>query len=102
MFWVPQVGDVGMGVSILSFDGKVQFGLMTDTAIVPDPAEVIAGFVPAFEQFVYFGLMEAAIDGQSGAPAKPVRKPAGRKPAGKPSVKRRAKARAPKSRGTAS
>ena len=102
MFWVPQVGDVGMGVSILSFDGKVQFGLMTDTAIVPDPAEVIAGFVPAFEQFVYFGLMEAAIDGQSGAPAKPVRKPAGRKPAGKPSVKRGAKARAPKSRGTAS
>jgi hypothetical protein len=26
MFWVPQSGDIGMGVSIISYDGKVQFG----------------------------------------------------------------------------
>ena len=37
MFWVPQSGDIGMGVSILSFNGMVQFGLMTDAALVPDP-----------------------------------------------------------------
>ncbi len=107
MFWVPQVGDVGMGVSILSFDGKVQFGLMTDTAIVPDPAEVIARFVPAFEQFVYFGLMEASIDAPStappaaveGPPETPARKPVSRKPAKKRAVKRRASARGPKTKG---
>ncbi len=62
MFWVPQVADIGMGVSILSFDGKVQFGLMTDTAIVPDPEAIIARFVPAFEQYLYFVLMEAAAE----------------------------------------
>ena len=30
MFWVPQSGNIGMGVSILSFNGKVHFGLITD------------------------------------------------------------------------
>ena len=29
MFWVPQSGDIGMGVSILSYDGAVQFGVVT-------------------------------------------------------------------------
>ena len=62
MFWVPQVADIGMGVSILSFDGKVQFGLMTDNAIVPDPEAIIAKFVPTFEQYLYFVLMEANIE----------------------------------------
>lgn len=57
MFWVPQSGDIGMGVSILSFDGQVQFGLMTDAAVVPDPETVIAFFRPEFEKLLYFVLM---------------------------------------------
>ena len=32
-FWVPQTGDVGMGVSIFSYAGQVQFGLITDAAL---------------------------------------------------------------------
>ena len=84
MFWVPQVADIGMGVSILSFDGKVQFGLMTDTAIVPDPAAVIARFVPAFEQFLYYALMEAPIApapvAMEGPKERPARKPVKRQP----------------------
>lgn len=59
MFWVPQSGSIGMGVSILSFDGKVQFGLITDSAMVPDPEAIIAGFQPEFEKLLYFALMEA-------------------------------------------
>jgi diacylglycerol O-acyltransferase len=31
MFWVPQSGDIGLGVSILSYGGGVQFGVITDT-----------------------------------------------------------------------
>ena len=31
MFWVPQTGSVGLGVSILSYGGGVQFGVITDT-----------------------------------------------------------------------
>ena len=33
MFWVPQSGDIGVGVSILSYDGGVQFGLIADRAL---------------------------------------------------------------------
>jgi WS/DGAT/MGAT family acyltransferase len=58
MFWVPQPGDIAMGVSILSFDGKVQFGLMTDAAVVPDPGAIVACFGPEFEKLLYFVLME--------------------------------------------
>ena len=38
MFWVPQSGDIGMGVSIISYDGKVQFGLTTDRGLSPRSA----------------------------------------------------------------
>jgi len=58
MFWVPQSGNIGMGVSILSFNGKVHFGLITDAALVPDPAAIIARFAPEFERLLYFALME--------------------------------------------
>ena len=33
MFWVPQSGDIGMGVSILSYAGAVQFGVITDAGL---------------------------------------------------------------------
>ena len=58
MFWVPQSGDIGMGVSILSFGGNVQFGLVTHAAMVPDPEAIIARFNPEFEQLLYHVLME--------------------------------------------
>ena len=58
MFWVPQSGDIGMGVSILSFNGMVQFGLLTDAALVPDPEAIVAHFRPQYEQLLYHVLME--------------------------------------------
>lgn len=58
MFWVPQSGDIGMGVSILSYDGQVQFGLITDAGLVPDPERVIERFRPEFEKLLYIVLME--------------------------------------------
>ena len=53
LFWVPQSGDIGMGVSILSYNGCVQFGLMTDAGLVPDPQKVIDFFEPEFDRLVY-------------------------------------------------
>ena len=50
MFWVPQSGHVGMGVSILSYAGGVQFGLITDRKLCPDPQAVISQFEPEFEK----------------------------------------------------
>ena len=48
MFWVPQSGDIGMGVSIMTYAGAVQFGLITDRSLCPDPERVIANFAPEF------------------------------------------------------
>jgi hypothetical protein len=57
MFWVPQSGDIGVGVSILSYDGTVQFGLITDKKICKDPQAVIARFRPEFENLVHAVLL---------------------------------------------
>jgi hypothetical protein len=44
MFWVPQTGEVGLGISVLTYAGQVQFGVMADRALVPDPAQIAAAF----------------------------------------------------------
>lgn len=58
LFWVPQSGDIGMGVSILSYDGKVQFGLITDKGLVPDPENIVGRFSAEFEKLLLLVLME--------------------------------------------
>jgi diacylglycerol O-acyltransferase len=57
IFWVPQSGDIGLGISILSYAGQVQFGLIADALRVPDPAEVVARFRTEFEQLVLAALL---------------------------------------------
>jgi diacylglycerol O-acyltransferase len=57
MFWVPQSGDIGIGVSILSYNGGVQFGIVTDDALVQDPDNIINRFAPEFEKLVMMALM---------------------------------------------
>jgi WS/DGAT/MGAT family acyltransferase len=57
MFWVPQSGDIGMGVSIISYDDKVQFGVVTDRGLCPDPEKVIARFGFEFEKLVLTTLL---------------------------------------------
>ena len=57
MFWVPQSGDVGMGVSILSYGGGVQFGLITDAGLCPHPQDIIDEFAPEFAKLSMITLM---------------------------------------------
>ena len=57
MFWVPASGDIGVGVSILSYAGGVQFGLITDVGLCPDPQAVIDRFEPEFEKLALLTLM---------------------------------------------
>ena len=58
LFWVPQSGDIGMGVSILSYDGKVQFGLISDHNLVPDPERIVERFASEFDKLLMLVLME--------------------------------------------
>ena len=40
MFWVPQAGSIGVGVSMLTYNGEVQFGVMSDRALISEPRDV--------------------------------------------------------------
>ena len=44
MFWVPQSGRLGLGVSILSYAGEVMVGVASDVGLIPDPHRIVAGF----------------------------------------------------------
>lgn len=57
LFWVPQSGSVGLGVSILSYGGGVQFGLISDSTLCPDPQAIIDRFAPEFEKLKLLTLM---------------------------------------------
>jgi WS/DGAT/MGAT family acyltransferase len=57
LFWVPQSGSVGLGVSILSYGGGVQFGVITDSTLCPDPQAIIDAFEPEFAKLAMVTLM---------------------------------------------
>ena len=61
LFWVPQTGDFGMGVSIYSYAGEVQFGLITDAALTPDPEAVVSRFPEEFEKYLYYAENQLAV-----------------------------------------
>lgn len=50
--WVPQSGGLGLGVSIISYNGGVFVGVATDAGLVPDPDRVIEAFYADFEQML--------------------------------------------------
>lgn len=53
MFWVPQSGRLGLGISILSYAGNIYVGIATDAGLVPDPDEIMLGFYAEYD-----GLLE--------------------------------------------
>ena len=57
MFWVPQSGDLGLGVSLSTYGGQLQMGLIVDEQIVPDPQTVAHLFVEEFNQLLLGLLM---------------------------------------------
>ncbi|WP_368563589.1 wax ester/triacylglycerol synthase family O-acyltransferase [Pseudoxanthomonas sp. UTMC 1351] len=68
MFWVPQTGSIGIGISILSYNNQVHFGLIADAKLIPDPDAVIRRFGPEFEKLLYLALMgdwDRALDASS-------------------------------------
>src|SRR5690606_6272098 len=44
MFWVPQTGSIGLGLSILSYDGSVYFGVIGDQRNIRDPDAIVQRF----------------------------------------------------------
>ena len=57
IFWVPASGHVGVGISILSYAGGVQFGLITDRKLCAHPQAIIDHFEPEFDKLLLLALM---------------------------------------------
>ncbi len=57
MFWVPQTGSIGIGLSILSYNDRVHFGLIADARLIPDPDAVARRFGAEFDKLLYLALM---------------------------------------------
>lgn len=52
MFWVPQSGHLGLGISILSYAGGVMLGIATDAGLVPDPERIVDEFKVEFQSML--------------------------------------------------
>ncbi len=76
VFWVPQSGSIGVGISIFSYAGQVNIGLITDRGLAPDPDTIIAAFQEEFDRLLCLarlreeqgdGSAESAAHGGSGS-----------------------------------
>ncbi len=57
-FWVPQAGSIGLGLSLLTYNGHVQFGVMADRELIAAPHRLTELFEQQFEQLVLSTLMQ--------------------------------------------
>ncbi|KPA10864.1 Diacylglycerol O-acyltransferase [Candidatus Magnetomorum sp. HK-1] len=51
MFWVPRTGHMGMGISIISYNGKITMGLASDEKRVSDPQTILEYFKEEMKDF---------------------------------------------------
>ena len=70
LFWVPQAGDIGIGISMLSYGDRVQIGVIADRYLIPEPAELVAQIGVEFERLVLLVLL----GGAAVAPVAPVKR----------------------------
>jgi len=50
MGWVPQSGRISLGVSIISYNGRVWVGIATDQGLIPDPETIISMFYLEYQE----------------------------------------------------
>ncbi|OZG75473.1 nonribosomal peptide synthetase [Hahella sp. CCB-MM4] len=60
MFWVPQAGDIGLGLSLLSYNGGVQIGINVDRELIDEPEDLINAIVASFEEYKSLTSMAAS------------------------------------------
>lgn len=64
--WVPQSGDIGLGVSIFSYNREVCLAIASDQALVPDPERIINFFVEEYQDLLLRAEHTAAISAYPG------------------------------------
>jgi diacylglycerol O-acyltransferase len=57
LFWVPQAGSIGTGVSMFSYQEDVQFAVIADRQLIPEPNELITIIQTEFDRLVFLVLL---------------------------------------------
>ena len=57
LFWVPQTGSIGAGVSMFSYNEEVQYGVIADRRLIPEPAELVSIIQTEFDRLVFLVLL---------------------------------------------
>ena len=57
LFWVPQTGGIGTGVSMFTYQDAVQFGVVADRRLIPDPSELVSIIQTEFDRLVFLVLL---------------------------------------------
>jgi diacylglycerol O-acyltransferase / wax synthase len=50
MAWVPQSGRISLGISIISYNGRVWLGIATDQGLISDPETIISMFYLEYQE----------------------------------------------------
>ncbi len=52
MAWVPQSGRLGIGMSVISYNGQMRFGVTTDAGLVQQPADLVQSYHRSLENIL--------------------------------------------------
>ena len=52
MYWVPQSGALGLGVSIMSYAGRVRLGVAGDAGLIREPNLIIEDFLAEYQELL--------------------------------------------------
>ena len=50
MYWVPQSGQLAVGISLMSYAGQIRMGVTTDASVYPCPQAIVEDFMAALEE----------------------------------------------------
>ena len=57
LFWVPQSGSIGTGVSMFTYRDEVQLGVIADRSLIPEPGELVSIIQQEFDRLVLLVLL---------------------------------------------
>lgn len=50
VFWIPHTTHLGIGISLMSYDGKIYMGIVTDEGLINDPDAIVSYFRTELKQ----------------------------------------------------
>jgi len=57
LFWVPQTGSIGTGISMFTYKDEVQLGVIADRRLIPEPSELVSIIQTEFDRLVFLVLL---------------------------------------------